>query len=247
MTTPYNPLSDERLDAYTITFRQEIAFYLRQLINEATPVTVSFNEGRDSFLTVLLHIDEAAGRVIIDWSGSEDSNRRFLKAERGTCVAHPQGVRHQFSSGPAKAINWSGRPAFSLPLPTQFIRLQRREFFRLVLPVTQRPPVMLTAASPPAPERIEAVDIGLGGLGLEVSTPPTAWEADTVLPKVLIDLGRFGPIVTALRIRHTLPVQRGQRQLTRVGCRFEELSHTQEVEIQRFISHVQREERARLG
>lgn len=239
-------LTDENLDNFTVTFRQEVLFYLRQLIADSTPVSVSFNEGRETLLTVLLHLDDAAGQLLVDWGGSEECNRHFLQAERSIFVALPHGVRHQFVAGKARAVEFNGRRAFSVAIPKQFVRLQRREFFRLSLPITQRPGLILpdSAAKTGA---IAIVDIGLGGIGMEVPALPPEWDTDHLINKALIDLGRFGPVVASMRLRHIEPVLRGQRQMFRVGSRFEGLSHTQEVEMQRFISHVQREERAKLG
>src|SRR5262245_22875698 len=130
---------DESVESFTITFRREIIFYLRQLINDGDPVSIMFNEGQDTILTVLLAVDEEKGQLYFDWGSSEEVNRRFLKSERNYFVAMPQGVRNQFTTGLPREISYRGRPGFAVALPDRYVRMQRREFFRLVMPMTQRP------------------------------------------------------------------------------------------------------------
>ena len=238
--------TEEQLDEFTITFRREILFYLRQLINEGTPISVSFNEGNDTFLTVLLDVDEEKNLLIVDWGGSDDSNARFLKSERNFFIARPQGIRNQFVTGKPKEIAHRKRRAFALALPTKYVRLQRREFFRLVLPLTQRIPCTLHSGDG-REMLLEAVDIGLGGVALEAPTLTFAADVGHVFNDALIDLKTFGQLRIDLKICYNGQVMRGNKQAMRLGCQFLSVNHLQETELQRFITHVQREERAKLG
>lgn len=239
-------LSSDNLDEFTITFRREILFYLRQLINEGTQVSIVFNEGQDTLLTVLLDVDEEKDTLIFDWGGSEETNRRFLRSEKNYFIASPMGVRNQFVTGPAREITYNKRRAFAVKLPDKYVRLQRREFFRLILPITQRPVCTLT--SPEGKEtKLEAVDIGLGGVALEVAALEIPCELGMVFPKARIDIKSQGILRVDLRICYRGEVTRGTRHVIRLGCRFDNLSHAQENELQKFITHVQREERAKMG
>jgi c-di-GMP-binding flagellar brake protein YcgR len=239
-------LTDENLDEFTITFRREIVFYLRQLINEGVQISVVFNEGHDTLLTMLLEVNEENGTLIFDWGGSEELNRRFLKSERNYFVARPQGVRNQFFTGAAKEVTYNKRRAFAVKLPEKYVRLQRREFFRLALPMTQRPRCTLRAEDG-REMQAETVDIGLGGIGLEVPSLTIPCELGQTFTDATIDLKNFAVLKVALKICFVGQVSRGNKQLIRLGCNFGKISAAQEHELQRFITHVQREERARLG
>jgi c-di-GMP-binding flagellar brake protein YcgR len=48
-------------------------------------------------------------------------------------------------------------------------------------------------------------------------------------------------------VRNILETQRGGKPSRRIGCQFVKLSNAMENQLQRFITDVQREERARLG
>ena len=240
-------VTQENLDDYTITFRREIVFYLRQLINDGDRVSIMFNEGRDALLTVLLDVDEDNNRLIFDWGGSEDGNRRFLQNERSIFVASPQGIRNQFACGPAREITYKKRRAFAVALPEKYIRLQRREFFRLVLPMTRRPPCRVKLGPQDQEFLFSVIDIGIGGVGLESPATSLPLGIGEIMRGAMIDFKGATVMRLDLEVRYLGQLTRGNRQVGHVGCRFVKVSAAQEHELQKFITQIQREERAKLG
>lgn len=240
-------ISNEELEEFTLTSRREILFYLHQLINDGERVSVVFDEGRETILTVLLHVNESQGSVLFDWGGSESANRRLLASERNFFICAPHGVRNQFITGKVWEAAYKGHKAFATHLPDKYVRLQRRQFFRLVLPMTQRLQCSLPAAEGAARPVFPAVDIGIGGIGLETPGVASSFELGQMLKGVEVDMKGFGVLRVDLQIRFVGTIQRGNKQVGRLGCRFSDLSAAQEHQLQKFITHVQREERARLG
>ena len=237
--------SDQSVDSFTITFRREIVFYLRQLINDKDQVSVSFNEGKDTILTILLHVDEEQGLLYFDWGSSEEVNGRFLQSERNFFVAMPGGVRNQFICGKPQACTYEKRPAFSVRLPEKYVRLQRREYFRLVLPMTQRPACFITLGDKTM--ELSTVDLGIGGVGLETTALLFPCDLGANFSDVRIDFKGFGELRTSLGVRYVGEITKGAKQVHRLGCVFLGLSAAQENLIQKFMAQIQREERAKLG
>lgn len=240
-------VTPDDLDAYTITFRREILFYLRQLINEGERVSVMFNEGRDALLTVLLDVDDDRNLLYLDWGGSEDTNERFLKARRSIFVANPLGVRNQFTAGAPREVSYKKRRAFAVAIPDRYVRLQRRDFFRLALPMTRRPPCRMTLGSAGEERTLSVIDIGLGGVGLESQEPTLPLEIGQIVPRTVIDLKGPRPLHFDLEIRYIGQLTRGAKQTGHFGCKFAGISGAQEHEIQKFITQIQRDEREKLG
>jgi c-di-GMP-binding flagellar brake protein YcgR len=236
---------DESVDAFTITFRREIIFYLRQLINDKDPISVSFNEGQDTILTILMDLDEDAGLLYFDWGSTEEVNKRLLQSDRNFFVAMPGGVRNQFLCGRPQATTYEGRAAFVVKLPEKYVRLQRREFFRLVLPMTQRPTCFITRDGKTL--ELATVDIGIGGVGLEAPSLPFPCTLGDEFTEVRIDFKGFGELRAPLTIRYCGELMKGTKQVKRLGCVFTKLSPAQENLVQKFMAHIQREERAKLG
>ena len=144
---------------------------MRSLIRQSERVSVSFDEGRQSFLTVLIDVFEDEGYLTFDIGGSEETNRAFLKAERCVFVGVVEGIRIQFSAhaGTQENNQWRSR---SLPSPCPGV------FFACSV---ERP----FAFSYPQPSRIYAesagvlheevalplYDISVGGIGIQVAEP----------------------------------------------------------------------------
>lgn len=242
------PLSqDPSLESFTITTRREIVFYLRQLINDGERLNVMFDEGKETLLTVPLDVDEEKGALIFDWGGSENVNQRLLKSPRTTFVANPLGVRNIFHTNHIWQTTYQKRPAFATDIPDKYIRLQRREFFRLTLPISQRRACTFTCGEPAKQWQLVTMDIGLGGVGLETLETTLPFEFGQIIPRAEVDLGKFGKVTTDLEVRFIGTVTRGQKQAGRLGCRFVKISPAQENALQQFVTQVQREERAKLG
>ncbi|MEW5783355.1 MAG: flagellar brake protein [Pseudomonadota bacterium] len=237
----------EELEKYSTNHRREILFYLHQLIKDGERVSVVFNEGKDMLLTVLLAVDEDHDRLIFDWGGSEETNQKLLKSERNFFVCAPHGVRNQFMTGAVQETVFQGRRAFITQLPQRYTRLQRREFFRLVLPLTRRPTCTLPAPEGQTPLQLPVIDISIGGLAMEMPDPHPPFEVGQQLPGALIEFRSGLRLVVTLEVRNVGPLERGNKVVGRIGCRFVDLPRQDEHLLQHFITEEQREERARLG
>jgi c-di-GMP-binding flagellar brake protein YcgR len=239
-------ITAEELDKFSTTHRREILFYLHHLINDGERVSVVFNEGSEMFLTVLLDIDEAQGLLIFDWGGSEETNQKLLKSERNFFVCAPHGVKNQFMAGAVYETSYKQRRAFVTRLPERYTRLQRREFFRLALPLTRRPLCTLPQGEA-KPMQLPVIDISIGGIAMESPSATPPFEVSQRLQDSVIELKDGHTLQVELEVRNVSQLQRGNKVVGRIGCKFVELSHHDEHVLQRFITDVQREERARLG
>ncbi len=239
-------ITAEEYEKFTSTNRREILFYLHQLINDGERISLVFNEGQDALLTVLLEVNDDSNQLIFDWGGSEETNRKLLHSERNFFVCAPHGVANKFMTGKVHQITHKKRPAFTTHIPAQYTRLQRREFFRLVLPMTRRPTCTLAMADG-ATMQLSIIDISIGGVAAELPGGKLPFDIGRTLPHAHIDLKGVGMLDVDLEVRNSCEVQRGGKVSGRIGCRFVKLSHAMENHLQRFITDVQREERARLG
>jgi c-di-GMP-binding flagellar brake protein YcgR len=236
----------EELERFSTHNRREILFYLNQLINDSERISVIFNGGSDTVLSMLLHVDDGTDQLIFDWGGSEESNAKLLRSERNFFVCAPHGVKNHFVVGKVQETTFQKRRAFVTKIPDRYTRLQRREFFRLVLPITRRLPCTVTLADGKTMQ-LTVVDISIGGIGAEFPEDANPFEIKQKLLKSKLELKGVGILEVDLIICNNHPVQRGDKQFNRIGCNFIKISHGVENQLQRFITDVQREERARLG
>ena len=125
------------------------------------------------------------------------------------------------------------------------LRLQRREFFRLKVPLAHEVSCVLAAEDlARKPVQVSARVIDIGGGGIAVTVAPTAAELviGSTLPECRLSLPDGDPIALALDVRiFTRQTQRNGLEQLRIGLRFAALPPNAETRIQRYIFNTERE------
>ena len=241
-----NTYSEEEIERCTLRNRREIVFQLRGLIKQGQRISVIFQEGRQSFLTVLIEVSEANDRLYFDIGGSTESNKAFLSADHSAFSTYVDGIRIQFTARKSREMVLHGEPVFAVPIPTSMLRLQRREVFRVPLPTT-KPYTCRIRHGSPQEEALSLHDISVGGIGI-LSTKPLDYEQLELLENCWIDLHEAGVLAVTLEVRYVNPLaSRSGKPLWHLGCRFVEMSALNETLIQRFMARVEAERRALLA
>lgn len=161
------------------------------------------------------------------------------------CIAAPQQVKLQFTGRSPRLINWQNRAALAVDLPDQITRLQRRETYRLTVPLGHP----LSCHFPTGHgDSVEAslVDISVGGIGILGYVPGLRLEPGLQYQGVHIELPGSGTVVADIEIRTSfdLSLKNGIRTV-RTGARFLNLPGHTESQIQRYITQIERERLAR--
>ena len=240
-------LATDEFSQYLLYTKSEMFPVLRGLIEHVSQITMMFNEGRNMVLTSLVSCDDTG--LVLEFGASMDMNRKALKAEKLFCVSQLDKVKIQFILRGVDQIDDGGHPAFHASLPDSLLRLQRREFYRLVTPMAQ--PLKCRIRVPEAdgssvPIDVHIADISGGGVllvGLPLNLP---LETDMELSGCGIELPEVGSIASSLRLRSlTESVSRSGIRARRAGCEFVNLSGPMARLIQRYIMKIERERKAR--
>lgn len=234
---------------YLVGYPREIAQILGGLIEKRALVTLYLGAGGHALVTTLLEVDESTGTLVFDVGPEAALNQRARQTPELICDAVLDKVKVQFLLSTPSEVDWAGRPAFRAALPTQVLRLQRRNDYRLAVPgahaITCRFP---WPASGPHRNRLEArvLDISGGGLALLLPASVPALGVGDEIPDCQLRLHDAGTIACRLHVRNRLKLpQRNGGELSRLGCEFVELSSAAANAIQRYILKVERERIAR--
>lgn len=225
---------------YLLHSRQEIVQVLRGVMKATELVTAYFDHGARFFITSIVAIQPESDALFLDCGVDTEINRRALEASRMVFVTSQDRVKVQFATGPMQQVDFGGRPAFRTHLPDVLLKLQRREYYRLVTPV--RSPLMCVVPTPAG--RVEAVvtDISVGGVGLRGLPEGGAFGVGQRYPGCRIVLPDEGTLLAAIEVRSLQDlVQRSGAVVKRAGCRFVDISASQQAIIQRYIIRVDRE------
>jgi c-di-GMP-binding flagellar brake protein YcgR len=220
----------------------EIVRTLRGLISHHEMVSAFFSEGRELLLTSVLHVDSDTDSVLLDYGSNSELNQKILLAERIIFVTSLEKVKVQWVGGAIAKDTWEGRDAFRIVLPSEMLRLQRREYFRLTTPV-MNPLKCKIPASQGLSIEVALADISAGGIGVVISQPlGVGFEVGAVFPGCRVELPGIGTAEFTLEIRSTweITMKNGAKSL-RAGCQFVDMRPGMQALIQRYIIKLERE------
>lgn len=243
---------DNDYSKFLLHSKSEIVFVLRSLIQKRAMVTVYFDQGKSFMLTSLIAFSADNSEFILDIGSDREMNRKALAADKLIFTTSVDKVKIQFSLNKLSDTNHDGHPAFRAALPETLLRLQRRDYFRLSTPIASPIkciiPMQRDDGSALIAE-VQLLDISGGGVGLMVHTDQSGlYETEMTFKDCKISLPDEGLLVTTLRVRNAFDVtnKNGSRYV-RVGCEFVDLQGPRLTMIQRYITHVERERKARMS
>ena len=245
----------EQIDEYSqyvLHSATEIVAVLRSVLQKEALITVHFDQGASFFLTSMLSLSPESGQFVIDVGSNAEMNRRALLASRLIFTTLIDKVKVQFSVDRLQSTESQGRPAFFGKIPERLLRLQRREFFRLAMPIAN--PVKLCATVKDAAHGVRTLDAPLldisgGGLGLMVTPDQAAClDQGLMLENCKIMLPGEGLLVATLCVRNQFDVTaRNGAHFRRIGCEYIALPPARLTAIQRYITRIERERKARFN
>src|SRR3546814_2836971 len=107
-----------------------------------------------------------SNRAIILDDSAESELRNFHENEEVSYEITLDTVRMLFSSSQVTPCEYENRPALRLSLPKSLTRIQRRESYRLDIPVTDPATCHITLPGNAKPISLQISDISTGGIAL---------------------------------------------------------------------------------
>lgn len=231
---------------YLVRSRMEIASILKAIMQAGEMVTIYFDNRKDFILTALLVVDSAKGSALLDSSKDVELNKRLLSAKRLIVVTRQDKVKIQFELPGMQSTQYQNRPALSMSLPASLLKFQRREFFRVETPRI-KPIVCRIPLSDGSMCEAKLLDISLGGVCLTGIPDAMRLDIGTEFAGVKFTLPDEGIIETTLQVRNTVDIPlRSGGSSRRAGCKFIGLPRPAEIMIQRYVTKLERERRAKL-
>ncbi|MBK6980952.1 MAG: flagellar brake protein [Betaproteobacteria bacterium] len=241
------PISAEtELDNCIIHSRLEIIPILRDIAAKHALLTIHFSGGADFIVTSLLAVNPDFEEMVIDCGADPVVNARLLAAPRLTAVTFLDHIKIQFSTAGAQQTSFEGAPAFRIRMPDSLLRLQRRNYYRVKVPLAR--PVVCRVAHPAQPGRLldlKVLDLSVGGLALLVNPADFDREPGGLVEDCKISLPDHGHFHAELEVRNAeVLAENAKHRLKRLGCQFLLLPGHVGGQIQRYILQV---ELSRLG
>ncbi len=234
-------LESDDYSKYILHGKHEILQVLHGLTGGRTLVSVHILPGNQSFLASILELTDEY--LIIDASPDAEINRCIQEAEKLVCVGHVDKIRIQFALKDVTEVICRERSAFRATIPTELLRLQRREFVRLQTPFSMSVTCSIPLEKLNGGDDVAARVIDIGGGGLAIMVPPEGvpFSPGMIFENCILTLPELGTINVRLRVRNLFRLtNRNGIKMLRAGCEFVDLAPEVDSAIQRYISKSER-------
>lgn len=234
---------------YAVHSRSEILFLLRAIMQRKLLVNLDLPGSRQIIVTSVIGMDIPKNQLILDVARGDALNRELMSGKGAEFITQLDGVSIVFQTGPVSLVDFEKLPALCIAIPKTLIRLQRREHFRVTLPIARPVKCIIPSLSEDDPEPIttHVVDLGGGGVALTDASGRLGTDTGRILERCRILLPELDPVTVTLEIRNSAQIRlhNGAFQ-TRLGCRFVDLPNDVSAMLQRFVMKVERDRRNSL-
>lgn len=235
-------ISDGEDSEFRIHSNKEIQSILRGIVKSSSLAALYYDDENDFILTKLLGIDEQ--NVWLDIGFREADNRRILPSHKIICVSSYLQVKVQFVAHQIENALFKNKEAFCLPVPNSLLYLQRRDYFRLIVPV-KKPLICVIPAKSNVPilkSSPTIMDISVGGVALECQENDTEFQPGKVYSVCHIQLPNIGMLTATILVKNIFIVTMHNGEVKkRAGCKFIHLSGTMAILLQRYLANLQSE------
>lgn len=214
---------EEQLARYAVHSRTEILFLLRAIQKRKLLVNLDLPGSRQIVVTSVLAVNDGNNTLILDVARGDALNHELLSGKGAEFITQLDGVTISFATGPVTLCDYQKLPALRIALPKSVIRLQRREHFRVPMPIANPVKCILPPLADDDREPITAhlVDLSCGGAALADTTGRLGTETGRMLTGCRLLLPDTPVIHTTLEVRNSAQIRlhNGAFQ-TRLGCKF---------------------------
>ena len=232
--------SNEDENDYLVSNPKEIVSILQTIAQRKSRVALYYNEGNSMVLTMILAADEHG--VWVDAASNPLDNRHIERSKRVIFVTTHNQAKVQFVAGDVVLGLYENAAAFSLALPRKLLRLQRRDYYRLVAPEANA----LKCIIRPVPDKahiqheVTVMDISIGGVALVCEATGIELQPGMVYDHCEIDLPGIGKLKAAIEVKNAFEItDRAGRMKRRVGCVFVNPDGKTTMLLQRYVAQMQ--------
>ncbi len=237
----------EKFPNYLVRDKRAIAQYMNALIEKRSLLSIHLSPST-AFVSAVLDFTTDGGWIILDRSPDEALNDRVTQLEEVQCVTRLDGIRIQFPLSNLHRLPYDGFQALAAPLPTVVLRLQRRECYRLSVPVSNPATCRISVPAEGGARKtvtVRVLDISSGGVALIFAPDEFHAEPAATIEDCQLVLPEFEPSAIRLKVRNQFEIEtRSGAKNIRLGCEFIDLPPKVATNIQRYIFKVERDRRA---
>lgn len=229
-------------EKFLIYSPNEIMQKLRMLEKSKSIITAYFDHGKQTMLTAVVGVLADKKMVLLDYGPDDSVNSAIVKDNHVVFKANINGVTVKFDVSKVRKATFNRESVFACPLPNDLLWVQRRDTYRVRVPMSTNAFCIVHFEHKSAQYRIH--DISVGGVALEDPDNTQAFLLGSKFDKCEINLPEFGSGLINLEVRSIFPPPIDNPKLPRkIGCLFVDLRSDVDAMVQRFIHHIDSQRR----
>jgi flagellar brake protein len=238
--------ASEDIERFKVRSASEIDRLLLTIMEANSFVTVYSESMQDFLVTSIVGLDKPNRFIYLGCGSDEAVNKAILDSVTVLFSTSQDQIKVQFGTGRAERVLYENEPSFKAPYPTEIIRFQRREYFRLATQILK--PIKCYIPVGDSHVETTVVDISVGGIGVLATKQGVPLRADVEYHGCRLELPDSGTFLVSLSVKTSFDVTLKNGALShRFGCQFISLPGYVENEIQRYILRLERERRMFQG
>jgi len=233
-------LSDQEESECRVSSARQIQSILRGIAEDGARATLYYDGAQGFIMTSVLDVGDKG--LWVEQGADAPKNRHVAESKRLTLVSVHNQVKIQFVVGGIRAVTHQGYPAFYMPFPASLYRIQRREYFRLAIPLSERLRCTIPINTRQGGQaETPIMDISGGGVRLSYAENDIEFVIGQTYAGCQIDLPEVGRISVTLIVKNLVSVTPKPGQtIQRIGCEFKNLDNASSVLLQRYVTNMQR-------
>ncbi len=229
----------DNYEKYLLSSKAAIIQKLRQLAKSKNNITAHFGSGKYSLLTQVVEVLPDKDLVVLDYGSNEAINKKLLQSEHTVFKTQHEGVTAQFSTDFLQKARLHGKPAFACAIPESLLWMQRREFYRVRIPLRDNIFCELIHN-----EEIlvsyPVLDISIAGLAIRIEESKYDIEPGMFFNGARLILPNEESGLVNIEIMNQLPLKQDNPEAgLRFGCQFHNISTDISAKIQRYIYDIE--------
>ncbi len=238
----FNSMSDT--SSFSIQNPKQIISHLSLLLRRKNLLRVHFGANNESYITTLLGISEKKNSLVFDYGPREYLNQQIIHADKVTFETEYMGIKVSFSGTALQKISYEEDNAFIMPIPKVLFWMERREFFRVKIPLSS-PSFCQMILKDEGSVNIKLHGISLSGFSLldddkaifnQMISGASFEQCKLVLSETVEE-----DIAFEVRYNHLVNPDRLQKN-QKIGCKFIKPTRSVENTIQGYMQQIQRED-----
>jgi c-di-GMP-binding flagellar brake protein YcgR len=220
--------------------RLEISKFLRSIEEKKSLMKIYIQQRAVAVSATILNVDPENSAIILEDSAEGDL-KGLHENEDVSYEITLDSARILFSSQEVSPCEHDNRPALRLSLPKSLMRIQRRDSYRLDVPVTDPATCRITLPGNAGTVSLQVKDISTGGVSVVDNQQMLGSSTGALYSSCQLDLPGTGTLSVKLQVMRfmseALPFEQESRH---VGCKFVDLHNSTEIQVQNYISSLER-------